>query len=231
MVWPPQYKIKRHRRAKHVKLRANHHELEITLPLRFNLKNVPSILEENKSWIIEQLSKLSLTESNVFPDSIKFNATNESWKIHYVACHAKFEMIVRPHYEIVLVGNRIHDSSSCSAKLNVWIKKQSKHYLHSQLVLLSKSTQLDFESLTVRGQKTLWGSCTAKKSISLNYKLIFLPYHLVRHVMIHELCHTRFLNHSNKFWELVAVHDPDWREHRYELRSANQYIPEWIANF
>ncbi|VVC77039.1 hypothetical protein AQUSIP_23660 [Aquicella siphonis] len=230
VVWPPQYKVRRHRLARRVKMRASHHDgLEITVPPSFNLHEIPRILEENKSWIIKQiaLSQATVPPTLMRPDHVEFNALNELWKIHYVACQSRLEIIQRPHREIVLTG-KIHETTQCRKKLIAWIRNYSRDYLISQLETLSLVTGMEYASAAVRDQKTVWGSCTSKKSISLNYKLVFLPHRLLRHIIIHELCHTKYLNHSRRFWNLVGEHDPDWRSHKLELRSADRFIPGWL---
>jgi predicted metal-dependent hydrolase len=229
IAWPPQYKVKKHRLARHVKLKAvSANSLEITIPCRFNQREIPAILEEHKSWIIRQLSRLPpLSQTQEMPDAIHFNAINEFWNVYYMECDARLKIIQRPNREIVLVG-KVGDQNLCREKLIQWVKNKSRAFLESQLHAISTKTSLPYKSVAIRDQQTVWGSCTAAKSISLNYKLMFLPQHLAHYVIIHELCHTRHLNHSQDFWNLVAVHDPDWRKHRYELRHANQYIPAWI---
>lgn len=230
-TWPPAYRIKKHRLARHVKLRASSQKgLEITIPTRFNLKDIPSILEEHKVWILKQLSRL---ESNILapaflPDHIHLEAINEHWKIEYVACQSKFELIQRPQKELVLVG-RLPEPTDCRKILTQWIKRYAIAPIQTQLHQLSVANQLEYQQLTIRDQKTLWGSCTSQKSISLNYKLLFLPLHLLQHVMIHELAHTKHLNHSMRFWKCVESMDPNWRMHRQALKTADQYIPNWLV--
>jgi len=227
--WPPQYKIKKHRQARHVKLRmSNHHGLEITVPSRFNVKEIPGILEEHKAWIIKQLTQKRSVVADELPTQITFQGMNESWKIYYEQCQTKLEMIERPGKEIILIGN-IQDKNDCRDKLLKWVKAQANKQLTYWLSYFSQLTQLSYHRLVVRDQQTLWGSCTFNKSISLNYKLIFLPKPLMDYVMIHELCHTKHMNHSPAFWNLVAKYDPEWKKHRSELRRANQFIPEWVV--
>jgi predicted metal-dependent hydrolase len=226
--WPPAYKIKKHRLARSVKLRTSiKHGLEITTPFRFNIKNIPRILEENKDWIIKQLLSKTSSIDDALPTHITFLAMNETWTIHYMACNAKLELIEKPQKELTFVG-KIDNKSLCKQRLLRWVKKQSAHYLSTQLLAISQQTQLNFSKLTLRDQQTRWGSCTSDKAISLNYKLIFLPQELATYVIIHELCHTQFLDHSERFWALVERFDPDWKTHRQRLRKAELFIPGWL---
>jgi predicted metal-dependent hydrolase len=226
--WPPQYRIKKHGLAKHVKLKTvENHCLEITVPVRLNLKKIPDILEENKIWIMKHLSVARSKKSDTLPERISLMALNQIWSVQYLECQAKFEMIIRPTQEIVFVGKK-EDNQIYRNKLITFIKNKSRTHLANELENLSQKTKLPFDSLSIRNQKTLWGSCTVQKAISLNYKLIFLPERLLQHVIIHELCHTLYLDHSERFWNKVEEFDPAFREHRRELRKADQYIPEWL---
>lgn len=75
-----------------------------------------------------------------------------------------------------------------------------------------------YRAITIRNQRTCWGSCSRKKTLSFNYKLIFLPARVQEYVVVHELCHLREMNHSPKFWTLVSQIIPDYTERRRELR-------------
>lgn len=226
--WPPPYKIKKHRKAKYVRLRTSKTDgLIITVPFRFNLQEIPEVLERHKAWISKHLLQLAEKRSDELPHQINLQAINQTWVIHYMACNAKFEIFQRASREIVLLG-KLPDAAVCKQKLIAWIKQQAHVHLVSQLQFISQLTQLNFENVIIRDQQTRWGSCSSQKSISLNYKLLFLPTSLMQHVLIHELCHTKHLNHSEKFWHLVASHDPNWQQHRRDLRRADQHIPGWI---
>ena len=73
--------------------------------------------------------------------------------------------------------------------------------------------------LAGRGQKTRWGSCSSKGSLSFNYKLLQFRKEVIDYVIIHELCHTKELNHSPKFWRLVERYCPDYRMLKSELKN------------
>lgn len=78
-----------------------------------------------------------------------------------------------------------------------------------------------FERVCIRDQRTRWGSCSRSGNLSFNYRLLLLPPHLADYVIVHELCHLREHNHSQRFWKLVALLVPTYKDLRRELRSLS----------
>ena len=72
--------------------------------------------------------------------------------------------------------------------------------------------------ISIRSQKTRWGSCSKSGNLNFNYKILFLEEPLADYIVVHELCHLQELNHSQKFWNLVAQVFPNYRQIRSELR-------------
>lgn len=228
MEWPPVYTIKRHWRAKHVRMVYSRSAgLEITLPKRFSTKHLPSILEENKNWIIQQKIKHDHPDVYVRPLEIHFLAVNQRWSVHYFQ-NDKRPRIKQFSTDGIIMSGDIREFTICRQKLTDWVRKQSKNILIPYFRKLAERLQMPYLDVTVRSQSTLWGSCSADKSIRLNYKLLFLPEVLMRHIMIHELCHTIHMDHSSKFWQQVAKFDPQWKAHKQAMRNADQYMPAWI---
>jgi predicted metal-dependent hydrolase len=76
-------------------------------------------------------------------------------------------------------------------------------YLPAEIERLAQKYNLNYQSVKIRKSKTRWGSCSSKKTINLSFYLMLLPAHLIEYVLLHELCHTREMNHSAAFWSLV----------------------------
>lgn len=73
--------------------------------------------------------------------------------------------------------------------------------------------------ITIRNQKTRWGSCSSKGNLNFNYRVYFLPEELLEYVIVHELAHRRHMNHSKEFWEEVAIFFPDYKACRERLKE------------
>lgn len=231
LAWPPPYTIKRHPRAKRVKLKASQQKgLELIVPPNFNIKHVAKILVEHQAWIKKQLLKLaSLDQSDEdeLPTQISLPALDQVWSIDYIASNTTLQLIARPHQQLVVMGN-IQHKKNCKKLLATWVKKMAELHLPITLKEISLAMKLSYTRVSIRGQQTRWGSCSHDKTISLNYKLLFLPLHLMEHVLIHELCHLVHLDHSEKFWRLVAKFDAKWEENRRALRSMSEMVPRWV---
>ena len=82
--------------------------------------------------------------------------------------------------------------------------------------------------MILRRQRTRWGSCSAAGTISLNVCLMFQRPEVVRYLMVHELCHRRHMNHSDRFWQLVESFEPGWRALDAELLKGWRHVPGWV---
>lgn len=82
-----------------------------------------------------------------------------------------------------------------------------------------KTYRLKYKSISIKNQKTRWGSCSRYGNLNFNYKIIHLPEHLADYIIVHEICHLGELNHSQRFWNLVAKTFPDHQALRRELRK------------
>lgn len=76
-----------------------------------------------------------------------------------------------------------------------------------------------YTAVTIRDQKTRWGSCSSRGTLSFNYRLIFAPSQVLDYVVVHELCHLTHMNHSKEFWNMVSSVMPDYKAHRKWLKE------------
>lgn len=97
-------------------------------------------------------------------------------------------------------------------------KDDARKLVEDRILVLNKHYGFRVGRISIKNQKSRWGSCSAKGNLNFNYKIVFLPKDIADYIIVHELCHLRELNHSRSFWKLVAQVVPDYLKLRNELR-------------
>lgn len=115
-------------------------------------------------------------------------------------------------------------------------KKQKENYTQSSLSANSARARklatdkskyfaglygVNFNRISIKNQSTQWGSCSSKKNLNFNYRIVFLPPELVDYVVVHEICHLIEMNHSERFWKQVARTIPDYKTRKLALRRTH----------
>lgn len=98
--------------------------------------------------------------------------------------------------------------------------KKSAHALVVEKVRhFASKYDFKYRKITIRNQKTRWGSCSRKGNLSFSYRIVFLPGELQNYLVVHEVCHIKEFNHSRAFWDLVAQEIPDYKKLRRRLKG------------
>lgn len=104
------------------------------------------------------------------------------------------------------------------------LRREAKEHLPGRIRLLSEKYSLPFSALRYSHASSRWGSCNSNKSISLNIGLMQLPFELIDYVLVHELAHTKELNHSERFWDIVKKCEPRYKEYRLKLKDYSPSV-------
>lgn len=97
-------------------------------------------------------------------------------------------------------------------------KEAARHFVHQRLAVLNQHYGFTYQRVAIKNSATRWGSCSKQGNLNFHYKLILLPAELADYVLVHELCHLQELNHSKRFWMLVAKTIPHHKTARAQLR-------------
>ena len=244
----PAYKVRESQRAKHVSIKVSvEGDVEVVVPQGFDRSQLPDILARRKAWILKTRSRLITAAEDTpedwnveKPESILFRwqsceldeastADTQRWSVRYQPQNGNNKIICIPslNNKLTLKGNT-ESTTICQSVLRKWLTHHAHKNLAPWLRQLGYELDLPCRSISVRGQKTRWASCSSRKDISLNYKLLFLPRPLVHYVLVHELCHTVHMNHSKQFWSLVEEKMPDYAHWDKALKKGWRYVPRWV---
>ena len=112
--------------------------------------------------------------------------------------------------------------------LRSWLKRAAYERLAPRLLQLATELNCPVARVSIRCQRTRWGSCSTRGTVSLNCSLLFLPMDVVRYLFVHELAHTKHMNHSASFWRLVERIEPDYRRLDRALLAGWRTVPGWV---
>lgn len=212
-------KIFRRKGLKYMRITVNHDgTLRLSLPW-FVPKNIAiKYLISKKSWIKKhQKPKVPawtdgrrLTKNYVLKLELTSRKTTYSEK-----SSGTYKIHVPEHLNDSLKEQLIKD------QVLKFLRSEAEKILPEKLNVLAKKHGYKVKAVKIKKLKSRWGSCSHEKAISLNILLIHIPEKLSNYVLIHELAHTRHLNHSKAFWEEVESKIRDYKERRKELRKFN----------
>lgn len=244
----PEYSVRVSKRARRVRLvMSAGGGLEVVVPCRFDQRQIPRLLDSRRDWIerasarvrdrAEARRRRLEADPPVLPARIVLPAVAEEWEVEYRprrerdtppgAESAGASVRERPAGRLVVTGD-LEDHAACKDALCRWLTRRARRALVPRLEELALPHRFAHGRVSVRQQRSRWASCSRRKAMSINARLLFLPPGVVDHVLLHELCHTMEMNHSPRFWTLLGYHDPECRAHRRLLRTAWTMVPTWL---
>ncbi|MHB9096718.1 MAG: M48 family metallopeptidase [Syntrophales bacterium] len=230
------YRIRTSARAKNVRLQLSAKDgLTVVVPLNFNLRRIPAIVEEKRAWIETHRRQLADSAAAgapapgpALPERIELPALGESWEVDYQPAKTRTVGVIADQPGRIVVYGAVHDGDACRRVLKLWLQRRTREELVPLLAHLAGKNGFTFGEVFIRGQKTRWASCSSGGTISLSFKLLFLDRDAVRCVLLHELCHTVLLNHSPRFWALLEGYEPAYKAINKRMREGWKRVPAWV---
>lgn len=202
--------------------------VEIVVPRGTRPGTVEQFVARHRRWIERTVDLYRPADARTgasIPGEIRFAATQSRYEVRFV------ENDGPPRIRAAGCLLELSGSSARPALLRHALQRFTMREAHAALGpwlrRLSQSSGLAYERMQVRRQRTRWGSCSRTGTISLNACLLFQPADVVNYLLIHELAHTRQMNHSRRFWRLVQSLEPRWRELDGLLTRGWRQVPGW----
>ena len=219
------------RRARRLAVRVHRTgRVEVVVPPRTSGATVSAFVSEHRDWI-ETRRQAALRqkppEVPFPPPRIELPAVYESWRLHLAGGTGRVR--IREADEWLDICGDTGPPQLLKDALRRWLTARAKRVLADHLADCAREFGFRYARLSIRRQRTRWGSCSVRGTISLNCCILFQPPEVLRYLLIHELSHTRHMNHSRAFWACVARCCPDYRKLDRQLLDGWRRVPSWLS--
>ena len=196
------------RPVKHARLRVREDSrVELVVPADFTLAEVAAVLDRKADWIERQLSFFRAHPPAPVTDPATIILFGEPFKLLAVPTLGR-QVVVDEQEKTVRSGP---DLSHASQRAK-WYRAFARDYLTKRTGELVRKHGFTFGRIFVRAQRNKWGNCTASGNLSLNWRLVVAPRYVSDYLILHELLHTRIMNHTHRFWVHLKAICPDHKK-------------------
>src|SRR4051794_31818778 len=207
-----EYSVRRSSRARRIRVCVDPHAgVEVVLPQRAAEREAAAAIAELRPWIDKRLAEVERMRATIAQrgDTVPFLGAD----LRLVPESRR----TRVHRK----GDALHVPTDPAARrdaLERWYRRTARGEIAPRLDDAARAVGRSYTTLTIRGQRTRWGSCSANGAMSFNWRLLLAPEDVLDYVVWHEACHLAVMDHSPRFWDLVERHMPGYHEPRRWLR-------------
>jgi len=206
------YRVRRSDRARRVRVTVDATRgVEVVLPRRAPERDAAAAIRELRPWIERRVAELARAQAAVA-------ARGES--VPYLGC--MLALVSEPgRARVTRRGDAllVPAGDARRAALERWYRRAARAEIEPRLQRACALAGTSYSGLTIRGQRTRWASCSRSGAMSFNWRLLLAPEPVLDYVVWHEVCHLEVMDHSPRFWRLLAGRSPRYREQMRWLRS------------
>jgi hypothetical protein len=226
----PGWDVRISRRARRLSMRVfPGGRVEVVVPPGVGIPAVERFVARHRDWAERRAREYALQVPHAVerrPSAVELALLGQRWGVEYV--HGGRSTVLEAQEGALRVRTTAGTERQVGRALLRWLSRTAATHLRHRLDAVAGETGIDYERLLLRRQRTRWGSCSSAGTISLNVCLMFQRPEVVRYLMVHELCHRRHMNHSQRYWRLVESFEPHWQSLDQELLKGWRHVPAWV---
>ena len=214
--------VKKSKRAKQFWLKANVSEIYLIAPtVNYEINQVMRFLDSKKEWILKTLEYYERVRSNYVEANLKSGTISFLGKRYNLQITKDIAPSVIVSDNLSKITFHVTDRRKYKDDLKQWYFAQTRRIVSERLNLIRKRNPSlpAYNKVSIKNQRSRWASCSENGNLNFNLILAALPIEIIDYVIIHELAHLIELNHSNNFWNIVKMTDPEFQTHRKLLHK------------
>lgn len=219
------YLLKRSQQRRSIMLTVDEHGLTVSAPWRSSERRIAGVIRDAEAWVLKKLDVWSAlparTQSWAQGDTIRYLGRDLSLHLTQDAVAALATLQDGDRLQVCLAAPA--DADSVKAAVVKWYRRHAQANFSGRIGELAGRLGVSVPRLFLSSARTRWGSCNAKREVRLNWRLIQAAQATIDYVIVHELAHLIEMNHSARFWTLVASACPHYREACAELNRMGLY--------
>ena len=193
------------------------HGVRVVLP-EDSTTDPEELLKENAVWVLEKKRKY-----DAYREQIPDREFEPGERFPYLGDQYEIVVEQRPSSQVIENEFRLAkhhvEQTSLKRALETLYRRKAREFFENEADRLADEMGVEYDKIEIRNQRTKWGSCSTSGTLGLNWRLMMAPPDVVEYILVHELAHLREQNHTEKFWSVVAEHDPEYEGHAEWLRN------------
>lgn len=217
------YRVNISQRARRLRITVSEAGVTVTVPKCLSRRDAEGFIQQNAAWVIAQLDRIERSRKKsatpVLPRDVILLRGQPTQLTPIVEAGRKSRALLEN------TGGRLKVHLPPGAEKNLGqivekgLREMARSEIEKEVAIQAKRMHLSPSSISIRDQRTRWGSCSTRGALSFNWRLVMAPPEILQYVVIHELSHMREPNHSLSFWKVVAQYYPNFREARNWLKK------------
>ena len=209
---PVVYQVRRSDRARRVRVTVDPTRgIEVVLPRRAAAREAAAAVRELRPWIERRVAEIEGARAAVAARGETVPYLGRTLALSVQGGRSR----VTRRGDVLVVP----DGEARTPALERWYRRAARAEIEPRLQRACALAGTSYSRLTIRGQRTRWASCSRSGAMSFNWRLLLAPEPVLDYVVWHEVCHLEIMDHSPRFWRLVAARSPGYREHVRWLRA------------
>ena len=205
------FRLRRSRRNRYLRVSVRDNgEVLLSVPQYVNDSGALEFLRSQAEWLIRTIGRPPVQNPSILEHIQRqpwLSLDGHKAKVQLDSSKVRSHWVANPDHGETLI--RCFTGENRSDELMRILVEMAKHYVPARVKTLAERLGLKIGGVQVRDQRTRWGSCSSNRNLSFNWRIILLPPRLHDHIIMHELAHLTHMDHSKRFYKLLAEYDPD----------------------